>query len=340
MYTLLISATAEDRRVALVEGSVLRELHTERRHDRGLVGNVYKGRIVRVLPGLNAAFVEIGIGRGAFLQWDDAGLAREAVPDAIPEDDLETSAPGEPPEASLPPPPLPMPEPAVGQDLLVQVTREAFGGKGPRLTPHVSLPGRTLVFLPTTPMLGVSRRIAEEGERARLRETMRRLLPPGSGAILRTASQDRPESELASDLEFLQALWRQIQARLAEAEAPALLHEDLDLLLRTARDNLGPDCQRIWVDTEEDYDRLLQFVDTFMPHYDDRVALHPGPAPLFEAHGVDAHSAGLLDRHVWLKTGGSIVFDHAEALTAIDVNTASTSGRSDQIGRASCRERV
>lgn len=325
MYTLLVNTTAEDRRVAVVEASILRELHTERRHDRGLIGNVYKGRIVRVLPGMNAAFVEIGIGRGAFLQWDDDGLVGEAVPDAEDEADTDPSLVpvGEPSMLA------PMPQPAVGQDVVVQVTRDAFGGKGPRLSPRVSLPGRTLVFLPSTPILGVSRRIADEAERARLRDTARRLLPPGAGVILRTAAQDRPDTEIADDLEFLTALWRQVEVRALESEAPALLHEDLDLLLRAARDHLGPDCERIIVDTEEDHDRLLQFVDTFMPRFDDRILLHPGPAPLFETHGVDATAAGVLDRVVWLKSGGSIVIDHTEALTAIDVNTSGTTGRGD-----------
>ena len=328
MYRLLVSATAEDRRVAVVEGTLLRELHTERRHDRGLVGNVYKGRIVRVLPGMDAAFVEIGVGRGAFLQWDDAGLYQEAVPDAVAGDVPEAGEPAD----RLDEAPIalaPLPAPCVGQDVLVQVTRDAYGTKGPRLSPRVTLPGRNLVFLPTTPILGVSRRIADDEERARLRDTMRRLLPPGAGAILRTAAQGRPESELADDLAFLSALWQSIQSREPESEAPALLHEDLDLLLRAARDHLGPECERIIVDTEEDYDRLLQFVDTFMPHYDDRVALHRGPLPVFEAHGVDAHAAGVLDRVVWLKAGGSIVIDHTEALTAIDVNTGGAVGRGD-----------
>jgi ribonuclease G len=328
MYRLLVSTTAEDRRVALVEGGVLRELHTERRHDRGLVGNVYKGRIVRVLPGLDAAFVEIGIGRGAFLQWDDAGLLREAVPDAMigEEPDAGSHADG---LDTVPPTLAPLPAPIVGQDVLVQVTRDAFGGKGPRLSLRVSLPGRTLVYLPTTPILGVSRRIADEAERSRLRDATRSLLTPGAGAILRTAAQNRPESELAEDLAFLSALWASIQSREPDSEAPALLHEDLDLLLRAARDHLGPECEGIVVDTEEDYDRLLQFVDTFMPHCDDRVTIHRGTAPIFEAHGVDAHASGVLDRVVWLKAGGSIVIDHTEALTAIDVNTGGTAGRGD-----------
>jgi ribonuclease G len=322
VYTLLVSTIAEERRVALVEGGVLRELHAERRFERGLVGNVYKGRVVRVMPGLGAAFVEVGIGRGAFLQSEDGAVSREALPDAGDETDVPADADGEAP----PPAHEAL---AVGQDVLVQVTREAMGTKGPRLSTQVSLPGRTLVYLPTHPLVGVSRRIGDEAERARLRATVRSLLPPGAGAILRTAALDRPVEEMAEDLAFLDALWRRIQSLAAESEAPALLHEDLDLLLRTARDHLGPDCERVIVDTDQDHDRLLQFVDTFMPRYDDRIVRHTGPAPLFETLGVDLHAAGLLDRVVYLKSGGSIVIDHAEALTAIDVNTGAAAGRGD-----------
>jgi len=320
VYSLLVQTLPEERRVALVEGKTLRELRTERRFERGIVGNIYLGRIVRVMQGLNAAFVEIGTGRAGFLQWEEAAIDRG---EEDPDDSLETLDRPDP-EGLRNPSPL-----VLGEDVLVQVTREAFGSKGPRLSRQLSLPGRTLVFLPMDPLVGISRRIQDPVERRRLREAMAPLLPVGSGAILRTASQGRPVEELEQDLSFLRSLWERIQTRARESQAPALLHEDLDLLLRAARDHLGPDCEEILVDTEEDHDRLLQFVDTFMPRYDSRIRRYDGPVPLFDQYGIEGQISSLLDRTVWLKSGGSIVFDHTEALTAIDVNTGGGAGRRD-----------
>ena len=319
-YTLLVSTTPEERRVALVEGSTVREFHVERRYGRGLVGNIYKGRILRVMPSTDTAFVEIGTGRAGFLQACDALVPRDAVPDeAVVEEEsdvaarLTVSSQGDSRASQL----------DVEADVLVQVTRDAFGSKGPRLTTQLSLPGRNLVFFPQTPILGVSRRITDEAERTRLRAAVRDRLPPGSGAILRTAAVGRPESEIAEDLAFLAALWQRIEQYAADLQAPGLVHEDLDLLLRTARDLLGQDCERVIVDTDEDHDRLLQFVDSFMPQLDHLVERWREDEPLFEHFGVELAASSILDRVVWLKSGGSIVIDHTEALTAIDVNTGS-----------------
>jgi len=324
-YTLLVSTTPEERRVALLEGSALREYFTEYRYDRGLVGNIYKGRILRVMPGMNAAFVEIGTGRAAFLQGDDAPVmapdGRAAEPVAGLEDGSEVEALGfsAPAQSSW----------AVGQDLLVQVTRPPSPAKGPRVTTALSLAGRTLVFLPCTSVLGVSHRIDEPRERARLKAAVEPLLPAGTGAVIRTAALGRPEAELADDLRFLRALWQRIEQYAQDVEAPALVHEDLDLLLRTARDLLTEGCERMIVDTEQDYDRLLQFVDSFMPELTGLVECYRGPEPLFERYGLEPAISAILNRTVWLKSGGSIVLDQTEALTAIDVNTGRYTGTSD-----------
>lgn len=309
-YTLLVSTTPEERRVALLEGSALREYYSEYRFDRGLVGNIYKGRVVRVMPGMNAAFVEIGVGRAAFLQTEE-------VP--TEEADVETVTPLEPGPALL----------TVGQDVLVQVLRAPTPTKGPRVTTNLSLAGRNLVFFPRTPVLGVSRRVEDRAERVRLKASIASILPPGSGAIIRTAALHRPDSELADDLRFLQALWQRIEQYAEDVEAPALVHEDLDLLLRTARDLLTEGCDRMVVDTEADYDRLLQFVDSFMPEMTRLVEWYRDPEPLFERHGIETAISGILNRTVWLKSGGSIVIDHAEALTAIDVNSGRYTGKAD-----------
>lgn len=315
-YTLLVNTTPEERRVALVEGSTLREFYTERRYDRGLVGNIYKGRVLRVMPGMDASFVEIGIGKAGFLQ------DRAPVGDDEPGGASHQGSSSRSPADGNPPP-------EVGQDLLVQVSRDATGSKGPRMTTELSLAGRTLVFLPRTPVVGVSRRIVDEGERDRLRKAVEGMLPEGSGAVLRTASLERPEEELADDLSFLMSLWERTSRYADDVAAPALVHEDLDLLLRTARDMLTDECVGVQVDSEEDYDRLLQFVDSFMPHLNNLVKLYRDDLPLFESQGLDTAISRLLDRSVWLKSGGSIVIDHTEALTAIDVNTGRYTGRGD-----------
>jgi ribonuclease G len=328
-HTLLVNTTPEERRVALLEGTTLRELHTERRYGRGLVGNLYKGRIVRILPGMDAAFVEIGIGRAAFLQAGDALLPRDSVPeDTNPVSDGDASdrvtVETLPVKATRAGEGL-----AVGQDVLVQVTRDGFGSKAPRLTTQISLAGRNLVYFPGVPILGVSRRIVDEVERARLREAVAGMLPKGAGVILRTVALGLPETDLVEDLGFLQALWNRIETFAADREVPALIHEDLDVLLRTARDLLTEGCDRMIVDTDEDHDRLLQFVDSFMPQLVHRVERYLDEEPIFERYGVEVAASRLLERVVWLKSGGSIVIDHTEALTAIDVNTSRSAGQGD-----------
>jgi len=315
-YSLLVNTTPEERRVALVEGSNLREFYSERRYDRGLVGNIYKGRVLRVMPGMDASFVEIGIGKAGFLQDRTPLSGDESNGDSH-----------DGPSATTPVVRGAAPE--VGQDILVQVSRDAAGSKGPRMTTELSLAGRTLVFLPGTPVVGVSRRIVDEGERERLRSSVQDMLPRGSGAVLRTASLERPEQELSDDLSFLMTLWERIKRYADDVAVPALVHEDLDLLLRTARDMITDECAGVQVDSEEDYDRLLQFVDSFMPHMNELVKRYQGDLPLFESLGLDTAVSCLLDRTVWLKSGGSIVIDHTEALTAIDVNTGRYTGKGD-----------
>lgn len=329
-YTLLISTTAEERRVALLEDKALREYYTELRYDRGLVGNVYKGRVLRVMPGMDAAFVEIGVGRAAFLQTEDlpVGLRfrRQAPYEQGEQAEWEKGEEEVDVEerASAAVAPL-----SVGQDILVQVLRPPTAMKGPRVTRHISLVGRNLVYLPCTPVLGVSRRIEDKSERTRLKNIISAALPPGAGAVVRTAASHRTEEELLEDLKFLRALWQRIEQFAEDVEAPALVHEDLDLLLRTARDLLTEGCEKMIVDTEADYDRLLQFVDSFMPDLTGLVEFYQGQEPLFEKYGVEQAIQTVLDRRVWLKSGGFIVIDHTEALTAIDVNTGRFTGKAD-----------
>lgn len=324
-YSLLVNTTPEERRIALLEENHLREFFAERRYKRGLVGNLYKGRVVRVMPGMDAAFVEIGIGRPAFLQTTSTVVPFDAVPDGVAtseesdgaaclavQDIRETS--------SI----------SVGMDVIVQVTRDAYQGKGPRLSTQISLPGRWLVYLPQTPIFGVSRKIEDEAERTRLRHIAQALAPKGAGLILRTAAAGRSFSELAIDLDFLRETWQRAMELARVREAPELIYEDLDLLLRTARDLLNEGCDRVIVDTETDYDRLLQFVDSFTPELDSKIELYRGEEPIFTKYGIENIVSSLLDRVVWLPSGGSIVIDRTEAMTTIDVNTGTTGHEASQ----------
>lgn len=325
-YTLLVSTTPEERRVALLEGRTLREFYSEYRYDRGFVGNIYKGRVLRVMPGMDAAFVEIGVGRAAFLQLEDSPIPELERPSARYASEAVEEGPIDLDATEAPPPARGL---EVGQDLLVQVTRSPTGTKGPRVTANISLAGRNVVFLPLSRVVGVSRRIEDPEERARLRELVKGHLPEGAGAIVRTAALGRQAREIVEDLKFLEALWNRIKAYAEDVEAPALVHEDLDLLLRTARDLLTEGCEKMVVDSEADYDRLLQFVDSFMPDLTHLVEFYQDEEPLFERYGIEKDIGALLDRRVWLKSGGFIVIDHTEALTAIDVNSGRYTGKED-----------
>jgi ribonuclease G len=326
---ILVNAGVTETRVAVHEGSLLTELYLERHARRSIVGNVYKGVVTNVLPGMQAAFVDIGLGKDAFLYAGDyAAVLADTGPVADGEDadveDLELDEIEPRREAR------PIAEVLrKGHEVLVQVSKESLGTKGARVTSFVSLPGRYLVYMPRARHIGVSRRIREDAERARLRAVLRALgLPPG-GFIVRTNAEGRGEAEFAADVDFLGRLWSQIQARGAEATPPAVLHEEMDLTFRVVRDLLSPEVDEFLVDTRDVYDKCLGYVQALGPALADRVRLHEGPTPLFEAHGVERDIEKALRRRVWLKSGGYIVIDHTEALVSVDVNTGKYVGKRD-----------
>jgi ribonuclease G len=343
---ILINATPEEARVALVENQSLAEMHIERARDRGIVGNIYKGKVVRVLPGMQAAFVDIGLAKAGFLHVSDfypgvdelplvdadlverdSEAGSEGATPSLPADPLEPTAAGDetPP---LPPHHDPIEERlSRGDEILVQVAKEPLGSKGARITSHISLPGRYLVYLPTTNHLGVSRRIEDEEERQRLRDVVLALKPPGAGFIIRTVCVGLSRSELQADMRFLIELWNRTLKRSENAAAPCQLHDDMDLALRSIRDLFTPDIERVVVDRAADHQRILEFVDSFAPHLKSRVELHEGPEPLFDQFGIEQAISRALERRVWLKSGGYIVIDQTEALTTIDVNTGRYVGK-------------
>ncbi|MFO7767019.1 MAG: Rne/Rng family ribonuclease [Pelovirga sp.] len=321
---LVINTTSHETRVALLEGGHIAELYIERERERGIVGNIYKGRVIRVLPGMQAAFVDIGLEKAAFLYVADVFDEIEQFERHIDGDEGANGQTEVEPSSSLPPIEDLLKE---GQELLVQVAKEPIGTKGARITSHVSLPGRHLVFMPTVDHIGISRRIESEGERDRLRNIVEELREPGTGFIVRTVSEGKSAEDLRQDMEFLVGLWRNISRDLDSVTAPELIHSDLDVTSKVLRDILTEDVQRIVVDSFDEYNKILRFLRTFMPRINYRVDYYQAEEPIFDAYGLEVEISRALGRKVWLKSGGSIIIEQTEALTAIDVNTGRYVGK-------------
>ena len=334
---LLIESDPHETRVAILEKDRLAELFIERHLELGVVGNIYKGRVHRVLPGMQAAFVDIGLDRDAFLYISEvvdplASFDRSSGSDG----DEVTEEPDGELEPGDRPPRLPEVErPSIdqllkpGQEIVVQVLKDALPNKGARVSTQITLPGRSLVLLPEVPHLGVSRRIDDEDERQRLRDLLEELQSGTSGLIVRTAGEGASREELESDLTFLTRLWDRIHQRGERVSAPTLLHRDLDLALRVCRDFLSEDFSVVWVDGEQEttYERVVDFIDQMQPSMLPRVKIAQHDVPLFERFGVEEEVESALKTKVWLKSGGHIVIHPTEALVAIDVNTGRFVGR-------------
>lgn len=313
---ILINITPSESRVALVESGLLQELHLERRGDISYVGNIYLGRIERVLPGMQAAFVEIGLNRTAFLHAGEIARTR-------PELDADVGNGDEIPE--IPPIAEMIRE---GQILPVQVIKDPMGSKGARLTTRLSLPSRYLVYLPGSDAVGVSVRIDNEEERARLRALVTGILEPGKaegeagGLIVRTNAEGVSKTELSRDLDYLRRLWRRLEQRLdATGEAGSCIYEDLSLPLRAVRDLMHAGIERVRIDDESVHARAREFTAQFMPEWADRLEWFTGSGPLFDLYGVEDEIGRALKRNVALKSGGYLTIDQTEAMTTVDVNT-------------------
>jgi ribonuclease G len=407
---IVINVDIGETRVALIENGIVTELHIERRGERSVVGDVYLGKVTRVLPGMNAAFVDIGLERAAFLHSEDVvseGELRAVVPE---EEDEEVAAVGEEEEVgseegegeSAPPSTAVVDEvlgggedteaeatladlleetetggaafrPASkgkdrgkdrrrgrkdarggrereraakkervhapkasirellreGQEIVVQVNKGPISTKGARVTSHISLPGRYVVYMPTVEHIGVSKRIGNDKERKRLREVIEQLKPEKGGLIVRTASEGLTKKQLKNDVAYLVQTWGDIWRKREQARAPALLAPELDVVLRTVRDVMGPDIDKIIIDDKDAHARLVRFVEQFMPDRKDDVLLYTGSEPIFDEYGIEDEIARALARKVPLKSGGYLIIDQAEALTAIDVNSGRFVGKKD-----------
>jgi ribonuclease G len=325
---MFINSSPQESRIAIVEDGLLAEFLIERKEEMGIAGNIYKGKVSRVLPGMQAAFVDIGMEKAAFLHASDFS--------SVPEDMQLIDTPGEEVEIEAPPKRIPrrhLPlEKQLSRDeaILVQVAKDPLGTKGARVTSHISLPGRYMVFMPGTKHIGISRRIESEEERKRLKEVATSLLTGDGGFILRTASEGRSKREIQRDLRFLTRLWRRLQTRAEGAAAPSLIHQDLDLIARSIRDFFTPDTEQLVIDSSKDYRRIMDFVGQFMPRLKSKIVLYSGAELLFEHHGIEEKIERALDRRVWLRSGGYIIIERTEALTAIDVNTGRFVGKRNQ----------
>lgn len=323
---MLVESHRHQSRVAVLEDDRLTELFVERVREKGLVGNVYKGRVTRVLPGMQAAFVNIGLERDAFLYVSDVG---EAPDDPEPEE--AEAGEGEEPEERRQGPPTASIEELLeqGEELVVQVTKDPLPNKGARITAHVTLPGRYLVLLPEVHHLGVSRRIEDDVERERLLETIAGLSSPLGGIIVRTVGEGKGRPEFEADLEYLSGLWQRIDRQGAKVRAPTLLHQELDVVLRSVRDVFSDDFEILWVEGEETYERIVSFLDHVQPRLLDRVKLYSKEDSLFQRFRIEDEMQGALRSKVWLKSGGYLVINPTEALVAIDVNTGRFTGGQD-----------
>jgi len=338
--SLVINVDIAETRVALIEGGSITELFVEREQDKSPVGNVYLGKVTRVLPGMQAAFIDISLDRAAFLHVEDV-VPQEDMDNLLSGDDdedAEPSADGEEhseakPKARRVTRATPIREVLKeGQSLMVQVSKGPIGTKGARVTSHVALPGRYVVYLPTVDHIGISKRIGNETERRRLREAIEAVKPPQGGFIVRTVATGLTKKQLKADVGYLVKQWEQVtQRRAAVRSAPAMLYEDLDITLRVARDYFTENVDKIIIDSQSEYERLRAFIGTFLPERVNDVEFYQGRDPIFDEYGIEDEISRALSRKVPLSSGGYLIIDQAEALTAIDVNTGRFTGKGKDV---------
>jgi ribonuclease G len=302
---ILVNCTPYETRVAVMQNGVAQELHVERTHNRGLVGNIYVGKVARVLPGMQSAFIDIGLERSAFLHvadiWEQRRAGQMAGAEARPIEEVLSE----------------------GQSLLVQVIKDPIGTKGARLSTQISIAGRLLVHLPQDSHIGISQRIEDETEREQLKDRLVQMLPAEEkgGFIIRTQAEAATDAELANDVGYLRKLWQDIRTRAYATTPPSLLFEDLSLAQRTLRDLATGDTRRIVIDSRENFTRLKAFATQYTPNVAARIEHYTGERPLFDLHNVEEEIRKALARRVDLKSGGYLIMDQTEAMTTVDVNT-------------------
>ena len=343
---MIVSSNGHETMVAILEDDLVAEVFVERERHRGVVGNVYKGRVSKVLPGMQSSFIDVGLERDGFLYVADvidtldefdklAGDDDDEKIDAVKGRDREGST-GSPSPRAESRGDRERPQPKIdellkeGQEIIVQVVKEPLGTKGARLTSHVTMPGRFLVFMPTVDHIGVSRKIESRDERSRLRGIVREFREAHGftgGVIIRTAASGRPKEDIIGDLEAFHKIWTQMRQRNESSRAPAVLFQEQSIVSRLLRDLLTEDFQAIRIDNGQEYQRVVELVERIMPNLAPKVKLYSKPYPIFDEYGVQAEIDKALKSKVWLKSGGSIVINQTEALVAIDVNTGRYVGK-------------
>ncbi len=334
---LVINETQHETRVALLEDGTIVELFIERGDESDIAGNIYKGRVQRVLPGIQAAFVDIGLNQAAFIYVDDVIGERvreffelidneeEENLDDHPEDwDSEASSSSSERDA-----PQFLIEDLIteGQEIMVEVAKSPIGTKGARVTSHISIPGRFLVLMPTADHIGISRKIEDLAERTRLKQIVSELRNEPYGYIVRTAAEGIGEEKLLKEMTFLNNLWENLQRKYKKSPTPSLLHQELNLSLRAVRDLLIHEAESLVVDSRSAFDEVLAFLDEYMPNLKDNVRLHDSTEPIFDTYNLEGDISRALRKKIWLKSGGYIVIELTEALVAIDVNTGRYVGK-------------
>jgi ribonuclease G len=321
---ILINCHPRENRVAVLVDGRLDQFFFERQENQGPLGNIYKGKVTNILPGLGAAFVDIGLGKDGFLPMgetaESSSLWREFI-------DEESELEERPRSKNITIKKLLRRE----QEILVQVTKEQIGAKGPRLTTQISLPGRFLVLMPGEKRIGVSRKIASRPDRQRLRGLLKEIkVPEGIGLIVRTAALSSTTKALKKDVKYLVNIWKAIQQQDKRLSAPALVHEEIGLVMKSIRDSLLTDVDRIITDSRQEYKKISRFLNMVLPAAASKIVFYKERQPLFEKYGLEEEVNKLFQPRIWLKCGGSVVFNQAEALVAVDVNTGKHKGKKDQ----------
>ncbi len=314
---ILLNITPQETRVAIVENGALQEVSIERQRSRGIVGNIYKGKVNRVLPGMEAAFVDIGLEKAGFLHVSDIDIREHADVDADADPDSDNGTR-----------PLINELLREGQTLLVQVLKDPMGTKGARLTTNISVPSRYLVYMPNSPVVGISVKIEDETERERLKTLLEQCRTENrtGGCIIRTAAEGVDEVELKRDIAFLSKLWASLLETAESAQAGSMIHEDLPLSIRTLRDMVGADTSVVKVDSRETFQKMTSFAARYIPDLPASIEHYPGERPMFDLYNIDDELQRALARQVSLKSGGYLIIDQTEAMTTIDINTGAFVG--------------
>lgn len=318
---IIADSRPEQTRVAVLEDDTLAELYIESTESKNVVGNIYRGKVQNVLPGMQAAFIDVGLEKNAFLYIGDMTLpANKSVFEFAEKEKTDSKEKVNKPKKNM------IKE---GQEITVQILKEPIGTKGARVSTHITLPGRYLVVLPGVEHIGVSRRIEDEEERLRLRKMLESIRPQGMGLIVRTAAKDKTLEELEVDLNILVRLWKMIESKQQGGAVPRILHQDMDILSRTVRDVLSSDIDSFTVNNREEYNKVLELTKVFSPTAIDKITLFQKDEHIFQYYGIDSKIEKAIQKKVWLKNGGYLVIDTTEALTVIDVNTGRFVGKTD-----------